>query len=74
MIDATLLSYEFTIVNMHQSHLKFWIKSFENFCVTILTIVNKLYQTTNIKQRGTLIRETVISNSLRKQPNMGMAV
>ena len=55
MIDATLLSSGSTTVNMHQSHLKFWIKYFENFCVAMLTIVNKLYQTTNTIQRGTPI-------------------
>lgn len=55
MIDATLLSYGSTTVNMHQSYLKFWIKYFENFCFAMLTLVNKLYQTTNTIQRGTPI-------------------
>ena len=55
MIDATLLSYGSTTVNMYQSYLKFWIKYFENFCFAMLTLVNKLYQTTNTIQRGTPI-------------------
>ena len=38
MIDATLLSYGSTTVNMHQSYLKFWIKYFENFCFAMLTL------------------------------------
>ena len=55
MIDVTLLSYGSTTVNMHQSYLKFWIKYFENFCFAMLTLVNKLHQTTNTIQRGTPI-------------------